>query len=294
MGDLDVVDRAVADGVEKPDEGGVALPVDLLELDEVHGEVRLGEDAGREEVGRFVAGGGEGGRRGVGARAERAAKGERVGGEEALLLARDDRRKLVEIADEDHLQAAEPFLRARTVEAEELLDAVHEVGPDHGHLVDDDGVEVAVEGGAVGGGAPALAELADGVRRDVGLEAEEGVDRLAADVQGGDAGRGQDGDALERLAAPELEEGRFPGPGLAGDEDVLRRPLHDVEGPPEAGIDLDRGAGHRSILLDFRFGCRCEPARRWSGLPDIGKDDGVGPSFSPRISVLAAPSQVPP
>src|SRR5512141_2300358 len=73
------------------------------------------------------------------------------------------------------------------------------------------------------------------------------------------------GDALERLAAPELEQGRFPGPGLAGDEDVVGRPLHDVEGVAEPGIDLDRRgrrhgrhAGpfcHLGILSETTRGC---------------------------------------
>ena len=270
-GDLCVVDGAVADGVEESDERGVALPVDFFELDEVHGEVRLGEDAGREEVRRFVAGGGEGGGEvglRIGARAEAAAEGQRVRGEEAPLLAGDDGRQLIEVADEDHLQAAEALLGTRAVEAQELLDAVHEVGPDHRHLVDDYGVEVAVEGDAVRGraAAPALAELADGLGGDIRLEAEERVDRLAADIERGDAGRGQDGNALERLAAPELEESGFPGPGLAGDEDVVRRPLHDVEGAPEAGVDLDRRGSrlrrqgglfrHLGIFSETTCGCK--------------------------------------
>ncbi len=105
-------------------------------------------------------------------------------------------------------------------------------------------------------GPARLGELADGVRRHVGLEAEERVDGLAADVEGGDPGRGEDGDALERLPAPELEERRFSGPGLAGDEDVAVRSLQDIEGAAEAGVDLDRSrrdARHRKLSLFASF-----------------------------------------
>jgi len=45
-------DRAVADGVEQLDEAVVLLPVDLLQLDELHLEAV--KDAGAEEVGAGV------------------------------------------------------------------------------------------------------------------------------------------------------------------------------------------------------------------------------------------------
>lgn len=228
--DPGVVDRAVADGVEEVDEFGVGLAIDLLQLDELHVEGQLAEDRGREEIWRFVAAG-----RAV---------------EEAPLAAGDDGRELVEIADEDHLQPAEPVAGARSVEAEELLDRIEQVGPNHRDLVDDDGVEMAED---VGGRGLRARQFADGVRRDVGLEAEERMDGLAVDVEGGDAGRGQDGDPLLGPGAEIFEERGFPGAGLAGDEDVAVRVLHDVKGALKAGIDLDGRAGlfHQAGIVSY-------------------------------------------
>ena len=55
------------------------------------------------------------------------------------------------------------------VQPQELLDAVQEVGPDHGDLIDDDGIELPVKIG------PLAADLLDLIQRDIGLEPAERV-----------------------------------------------------------------------------------------------------------------------
>ena len=56
----------------------------------------------------------------------------------------DHGRKLIEVADEDHLHAAEPLFPARAVQAQEFLDAIEEIGAHHGYLIDDDRVKLPV------------------------------------------------------------------------------------------------------------------------------------------------------
>jgi hypothetical protein len=120
---------------------------DLLELHEFRGRARFGEGPGRKEIGRLI-----------------------MAGEQLPLGRGHDRRKLVEVADEDHLDAAEAAAGVRPVEAEELLEAVEEVGPDHGHLVDHDRFEPPDELGPLRG---FFGELLDRLQGDVRLEPAE-------------------------------------------------------------------------------------------------------------------------
>lgn len=160
-----------------------------------------------------------------------------MGGKDILLGGRHHGRELIEVADEDHLEAAERLSRVRAVEAEEPIDAIDKVGADHRDLVDDDGVEVLIEHGS------SSRDLLDLVEGDVGLEPAERVDGLTEDVERGDAGGRQDGDLLPGRVAEVIEERGFPRARLAGDEDVLAGRLHDIEGAAELGVDLNSGGG---------------------------------------------------
>ncbi len=208
----------VADGVEQGDEAGVGLAIDFFELDEFQAEGIPQKTVGGEEVRRFV-----------------------MEGEEGFFHSGDDRRQLVEIADEDQLQAAERPAGLRTVQAEEFFDAIEKIGPDHRDFVDDDGVELSEQGRPLG--ILFRVDFANLDQGDVRLEAAERMDGLPADVQGGDARRGEDSDLLERRFPEVLEKGGFSGPGFPGDENGPGRLLHPVKGLPELVVDLDRAGG---------------------------------------------------
>ena len=188
-GEVPRLHRVVANPIEQGDELGVLLAIDLFQFDDL--QIRVFERLGAEEVGRVV---------------QRA---------EDLALARgDDRRQLVEVADEHHLHAAERHAALGPVLAQERVDAVEQVGAQHGRLVDDDGFQALVEFRSARGAA-LLAHL---LRRHVEAEAEEAVHRLPADVERRDAGRGEDDRLPFRRGAVVRQQRRFPGSGPAGDE----------------------------------------------------------------------------
>jgi len=68
-----------------------------------------------------------------------------VAAKDGLLLALHDGRELVEIADQDHLDASEGKHAVGTIQTQKFIDAIEEVGADHGDLVDHDGRESFVE-----------------------------------------------------------------------------------------------------------------------------------------------------
>lgn len=117
---------------------------------------------------------------------------------------------------------------------EELFDAIQKIGPDHRDFVDDDDIQAPVE--------VALGPLGLGfgqglmIPGHVGLEAAKGVDGLAADVQRGHAGRGQDGHPLAGDGAEVVEEGGFAGAGPPGDEDGLGRRLEKAKARANSGL----------------------------------------------------------
>ena len=133
--------------------------------------------------------------------------------DEYLSLGRGDhRRELIEIADEDHLHTAEPQLVAGPIEAQEFLDAIEEVCPYHGHLVDDDRVDFPKDVAFPSG------DLLDLIGGDARLEAEEGVDRLAFDVEGRHAGGSEYRNLFFGGPAKMIEKGRLARTRLSGDE----------------------------------------------------------------------------
>lgn len=66
------------------------------------------------------------------------------------------------------------------------------------------------------------------------------MDRLSFDVQGCNAGRGENGNVFSGIMAKIFKQGRFTRSGLAGNEDVPVRFLHDMEGLLKFGVDLDK------------------------------------------------------
>ena len=69
--------------------------------------------------------------------------------------------------------------------------------------------------------APADVAFLDETRR----EAEEGMNRLAADIDGGETGRREDDHAILISIAESFEQRRFSGAGAAGDEEIARTAL---------------------------------------------------------------------
>ena len=263
-GEIVVVDRVVPDPVEEGDEIGVLLPVDLLELDDL--EVLAHKRPGAEEVGALVD-----------------------GAEDLALVSGDHRGKLVEVADEDHLHASEGRAGTRPVLAEEEVDAVEEIRAEHRDLVDDDGLELPDEL-RVTRLAPARAHP---LRGRVDPEAEEPVHGLAAHVEGGDPGRGEDHRVPARGRAEMLEQGRLPRSRLAGDEEVPFPGLHQLEGAAELRVDLDRPRGGAAPLLHFRLPLRSsgEPAARrplQSGWPRNASSTGIRKPFASRLVSFAS------
>ena len=116
-----------------------------------------------------------------------------------FLGAGDHRRELIEVADEDHLNTAEPSLAVRSVETEKLLHTIKEVGPYHGNLIDDDGVEFAID--------VVFGDPLNFMGCDARLESEEGMDGLAAYIEGGHAGGREDSHLLTGGAAEVVEQG---------------------------------------------------------------------------------------
>ena len=159
-----------------------------------------------------------------------------------------DRRQLMEVAEQHETHAAERLARAAAVDPQRLVDRPHQVGAHHRHLVDDEQLELAHDG--------AVAAAADVVRADQARrQAEEGVDRLAADVDGGKAGR-RDDDVLgfDHLAQ-RAQQRRFAGASASGDEQMAAGVAQIVE---------------RRLVV----GRRADTRRPSSGNPDAGFGNG--------------------
>ena len=197
---------AVADAqaVQQRDELQVGLPEDLVQFDVRQGNVLQG--LGAEEVGARVA----------------------PGGEYVALRARDHRRQLEHVPQQQELHAAERP-RAPLALPEKRVDAVEDVGPHHGDFVDDDQFQSLVEPGV--GRHADVAQILDARRK-----AEERVDGGAAGIQRRHAGRSQH-DAPEVEVLPQVaDEGRLAGAGVARDE-------HQRSAGFEQALHLDVAVG---------------------------------------------------
>ena len=112
-----------------------------------------------------------------------------------------------------------------------LLDAVvdfQQIRPDHGHLVDDDRVDLFID--------ILIAFFAlppDSLEGHVGFETAEGVDRLPPDVDRRHPRWGKDRHVLSRVPLEVIEEGGLPRPRPAGDEQVRVASFPSGPGPAE-------------------------------------------------------------
>ena len=206
----DIIRRhtVVAHATEQSDEGAVFLAIDCLELD--HRKRKIAQRMRAEEIGRRV-----------------------IFTENSAILRSHYRRQLVQIADKDHLHAAERLPRMRAVQAQESFDAIEDIGAHHRYFVDHDGIEFFVKLGIAD-----FAARGDLLRRHIDREVEEMMDRLAADIERGDACRRKHDDILFGMAAEMLQQGRFAGARFAGDEERLIFIRHQPQRFAETRIDL--------------------------------------------------------
>ncbi|GFP18880.1 hypothetical protein HKBW3S03_00385 [Candidatus Hakubella thermalkaliphila] len=144
-----------------------------------------------------------------------------------LLFAAHHRGKLVQVANEDHLDAPERNALGPAVHPQEVIDAVQKIGSHHRDFVDHDGVYLRVDW---------VGDSFDIHRRHVRRESEERVDRLAGNVDGRHPGWRQNDSLFPRNRAEMLEQGGFSGAGSARNENVFIALLHQVERFFEKGI----------------------------------------------------------
>ena len=136
----------------------------------------------------------------------------------------DHRRQLMQVAEHGEPHAAERLARAAAVDAQRLVDGPHQVGAHHRHLVDDEELEAAHDA--------AVAAAADVVGPDQARrKAEEGMDGLAADVDGGEPGGRHDHHLVGDEIAQAAQQRGFAGAGAAGDEQVAVALAQIVDGP---------------------------------------------------------------
>ena len=181
-----------AEAGECPDEFRVGLSVDLGEV--VDGDWEIAEGAAIEEEGAGV-----------------------IVGEHFLFGAVfDDRFELAKISEGDDGDAAEGSGRV-FVCAEDGINGVHEVGADHRDFVNDEESEGAHDAAFWSEGTEDGDFVVSGFE-GAGADAEEAVDGLAADIEGGEAGGGDDGGVGTGGFFEGAEEGGFTGSGGAGDK----------------------------------------------------------------------------
>ena len=230
---------ALADLVEHVEQCGILLPEHLLELDQ----------------------------RGAGALAQRGKTEEERAAELRLqvlghLRIVDDGRQLVQVAEQRQAHPAEGLARPAAVDAQRLVDGPHQVGAHHRHLVDDEELEPAHE--------PAVAAAADVVGSDQPRrEAEEGMDGLAADVDGGEAGRRQDHHLVGEQLLEAGQQRRFAGAGAPGDEQVAVTFPQVIVG----GLVLARrrDAGRPSTGVGWEGCSGGAMGHVWGPVPELGE-----------------------
>ena len=181
-----------AEMLQQVDEGGVALPVNLLELDF------------RQRIVLQAA-----------CLVEEPAVGSVDVAERELVLRRCDREQLEQVAHKDHLDAAER-LEGVAVVTEHPVDTVDDVTTDHGHLINDDGVDFLDQRDL---GGIHLAHIPGA--EDPQAKTEERVDGLATGVNGGHSRWSKDHKVLVHAFLDLLQEGGFTCPGAAGQEETV-------------------------------------------------------------------------
>src|SRR5690606_5655719 len=124
-----------------------------------------------------------------------------------------DRRKLMQVPEQQQPYPAERLPWATAVDAQRLVDRPHQVRPHHRHFIDDEEFEPAHDA--------AVAAAPDVIGPDQARgKAEKGMDRLSADVDGGEPGRGQHDALAGNDLTQAAQQRRLAGSGAAGDEQV--------------------------------------------------------------------------
>jgi len=156
-------------------------------------------------------------------------------------------RQLVEIARENHADAAERGAIG-AVETQRVVDGLHHVGADHGDLVDHHGLD--------GFHHPLVADLAGIARiQQPRRKIEEAMDRLAADIDGREPGGGEHDGFIKRVEDQLAQQRRLARSGAAGEEDVAAA-SHDLL--DQWLVDVGGGLGRQGA--EPRPNCR--PSRR--------------------------------
>ncbi len=128
------------------------------------------------------------------ARVEEPHRGVAVGEVRPLLGVAGHRRQLIRVAEQHELHAAERLVRLLPRLPQGAVHRIQQVGVDHRHLVDDEGVDGVEQLAQLG----ALVDLVVG--DDADRQAEQRMDGLAADVERGDTGRCADHELLRRCS----------------------------------------------------------------------------------------------
>ena len=167
--------------VEYGNEGGILLPVHLLQFD--GHEAHFPEHLGREEIGRGI-----------------------VAVQHLPFVGLDHRFELEYVPHEQQLLAAERFPGVMSVESQYAVDEVDDVRTHHRDFVDDDEFHLADEllvGGVVFQEVlePACAEARVVGQERIEGEFEETMERAATGIDGGNAGGGQHDMFLARVGA---------------------------------------------------------------------------------------------
>ena len=125
---------------------------------------------------------------------------------------------MVEVAKDNNLDTAKGG-GITTNELEAVVDDVHESGGNHRDFVNNETVEIADELEFVLRHATmGLGVATMDIRR---WNHKERMNCLAADIKGGDAGRGENDGALLSMGEKIFEQDRFAGASVAGDEKVV-------------------------------------------------------------------------
>lgn len=142
--------------------------------------------------------------------------------------------QLIDISHEEHLLASKRLAHLMTVDAQDLVDEVDNIGSHHRHLVNDYQLHLAQELDLFAIIAQRLADIAcriTGVGRQQRMEGEfeEGMERSASSIDGSNARRRKDDMLLLGRSSNIAEEGRFACPRLARQEERVMRELDNLE-----------------------------------------------------------------
>ena len=210
------IDSSVAYPVQQFDETVVLLPVDALQLDGDKG--RLPQGFRSEEIGRVVE-----------------------PAQQPPLFVAHDGGELTQVADHEQLYAAER-LASVAVAPQRVADGVEHVGPHHADFVDNEQVDAPDDADFLAAEAVgfvfASGRAAPFRFGHVGGEGEleERVDRHAARMESGYAGRRHNDHPFGRAGAQLAQERGLARSRLAGQKNVRRGLLYEAQGQIELRI----------------------------------------------------------